>query len=376
MKIRFAGIILLVISVLSHAQITPLPEQKSESKFQFTPFVAPSYSPSTSLMLIGGGLLSFDIIPDDTLIQRSVIPFSVGYSLNRSFMLNIRPSINGIGGRVRINGDIWIKDMPDNYWGTGYENGSYIDRSDTTTKYDRYWWQVRLDLTTRLWRNWYAGLAVDMNETIAENPNPQMINDPDYINFGPANRNTGYGLIMQYDSRDLAVNAYSGMYLGVSGIFFGTAFGGENKFDVFELDYRQYLSLAREGQTLAWQVKSRFASGDVPWSEMSMLGTPFDLRGYRWGRYRDRTILFGILEYRHMFLRAKPDKSGSYLSRHGVVAWIGAGTLAQDYGHLNNWLPNFGGGYRFEVQDRFNARVDFGVGQGTTGFYVSFNEAF
>jgi len=42
----------------------------------------------------------------------------------------------------------------------------------------------------------------------------------------------------------------------------------------------------------------------------------------------------------------------------------------------NHWMPNFGVGYRFEVQPRMNVRFDFGVGRDNFGFYFNFTEAF
>jgi hypothetical protein len=104
---------------------------------------------------------------------------------------------------------------------------------------------------------------------------------------------------------------------------------------------------------------------------MSQPGTPFDLRGYTWGRYRDESMVYAIGEYRHMF--RKKDKT---LSRHGVVGWIGVGTLGETVGQFGEWLPSIGVGYRLEVQPRMNLRIDIGFGKETRGFYFNFNEAF
>jgi hypothetical protein len=59
-----------------------------------------------------------------------------------------------------------------------------------------------------------------------------------------------------------------------------------------------------------------------------------------------------------------------------MVAWMGTGSVAADLGNFGNWLPNFGFGYRFEVQPRMNLRIDIGIGRETSGFYFNFNEAF
>jgi len=58
------------------------------------------------------------------------------------------------------------------------------------------------------------------------------------------------------------------------------------------------------------------------------------------------------------------------------------GTLSVDrvynnnFSTMKNWLPNAGVGIRYEVQKRMNARVDFGIGEDSNAFYISFNEAF
>jgi hypothetical protein len=109
---------------------------------------------------------------------------------------------------------------------------------------------------------------------------------------------------------------------------------------------------------------------------MSQVGNPFDLRGYRWGRYRDENLLCGIAEYRYMFMRKTPRKDGEMMSRFGYVTWLATGSVANDLSTMKHWLPNVGVGFRYEVQKRMNARVDFGIGEDSNAFYISFNEAF
>jgi len=89
------------------------------------------------------------------------------------------------------------------------------------------------------------------------------------------------------------------------------------------------------------------------------------------GRYRDKSMLFFIVEYRHMFRK----RSGT-MSKHGFVAWLGTGSVASSPSRIGTSLPNGGAGYRFEVQPRMNLRIDIGIGRETRGFYFNFNEAF
>ena len=59
-----------------------------------------------------------------------------------------------------------------------------------------------------------------------------------------------------------------------------------------------------------------------------------------------------------------------------MVTWMGTGSIAPDSSMFENWLPNFGFGYRFEVQPRMKLWIDIGIGRETSGFYFNFNEAY
>jgi outer membrane protein assembly factor BamA len=271
----------------------------------------------------------------------------------------------------RIYADINFKDMPDNYYGVGYEEGLYTFRSDTTTKYTRTWFQFYPKFLYQFRKYHFIGPSIDINYTKGSEASEGVSEDPYYKEFNDKPFNAGLGLVYQYDSRDVPVNAWSGWYLEVTAGFYGGYLGGDNNYQLLGVDYRKYWQIKREGRTFALQGRGRFTNGDVPYGEMSQLGTPFDLRAYRWGQYRHESMIYFIGEYRHMFGK----KDGS-LSKSGFVAWVGGGTLGETVGNFDKWLPNGGFGYRFEVQPRMNLRLDVGFGKESRGFYFNFNEAF
>ena len=342
----------------------------------FTPFLAPSFAPETDLMINAGGLISWSFDKSDTTLQRTALPFFLGYSTNGSFAANVRPSLFTRNDRVRVTGDVWLRDMPDNYWGVGYESATNTPKGDSTTAYTRHWWMVFLRITYKIKPSLYGGILIDFNHTKARDLNPVMAEDPNVLNDGTNISNNAVGLIVQYDTRDVLINAYRGVFAELSFIEYGRLLGGDFSYRAVNLDLRHYIPVRRPGRTLAFQVRSRWTGGDVPWPEMSTFGTPFDLRGYTMGWFRDKTVLFGISEYRHMFMRQTPRRNGSYMSRFGFATWLATGSIAENYGGLKNWLPNGGVGIRYEVQPRMNARVDLGIGRNINAFYISFNEAF
>ncbi len=341
-----------------------------------TPFIAPSYSPEMKFTITAGGLYTFKIQRENPIVARSSIPFSIGYSTNGSLLISIKANIYGKNDNTRLSGEYWLKDMPDNYWGVGYKNARYTPKSDSTTAYWRDWQQLKFKVAFRVVDDFFLGFNYDRNKTHATKVNSQMLNDIDYASHPDYVNNSGFGVVLRYDSRDFPENAFKGFFIEVNGTAYGKHTQSTNIFRTAEFDYRQYQKIKRDGSTIAWQLKTRISNGDVPWTEMSMFGNPFDLRGYIWGQYRDRTMLFALSEYRYMFKRKTPKEDGRMYGPFGFVVWAGAGTVAPDYSHMKYWLPNGGVGLRFELQKRMNIRIDYGIGVESSAFYISFNEAF
>ena len=339
--------------------------------FKITPVLAPAYNPEMQFLIAGGVLLSWKVGKNPVRLQRSTLSSTI--SISSTGAVNISNSLTSFwaGDRLRITADVALKNMPDNYWGVGYDAGLEPNKGDATTAYQRQWIKFSARVVWGLAEHWFVGGTFDLNHTIASDVNPTMEADPYYVRYGADNQNGGLGVAAQYDSRDVATNAWRGKYLGFTGTYYGRKLGGDHEYEVLLLDYRQYHPLGRDGRTLAWQLKARVVAHEAPWPELSMLGTGYDLRAYVEGRFRDRSALTGVTEYRHMLVR-----SNGQLSRHGVVAWLGAGTLGTDLTHLTGLLPAAGVGYRLQLQPRGNVRCDFGLGNGSYGIYFNFTEAF
>ncbi len=345
-------------------------KKEQEGRLLITPVLGPGYTPELGFSIAGGALFSFLTDKEDRKLQRSSVPVTVGFSSSGAFFVSSKMTTYWKEDKLRINADIWFKDMPDNYFGIGYEDGRYEPKSDTTTAYDRLWFQVNPQVFWQFKPGFFYGGALDLNYTHGSAASAGVWEDPNYQMYNDRPFNAGLGVHAMIDTRDVPVNAWKGWYLLAQAMIYGHYLGGENNYQVFNVDARHYIQVFKPGQTLALQIRGRFATDQVPYGEMSQLGTPFDLRGYLWGQYRDKSMLFGIAEYRHSFY-----KSDGSRSRHGLVGWVGGGSIAPDMG-FDHWLPNGGIGYRLEVQPRMAVRLDFGIGKESKGFYFNFNEAF
>lgn len=357
----------------SLANMDSLPAQDATGKknLRAFPFAAPAYTPELGPTLIAVMMLSFKTDPGDSLIQRSSTPVNIGASLRGSYFLNTILSTYWLEDRLRIFGEIRFRNMPDHYWGVGYENAIALRGRNETTAYTRQYWRLYPRILWQFRKHCFLGVGIDYHHTRVSDPNPLMRTDPDYLAFGAVNFNSGLGLIARYDSRDVPVNPWKGSLIDLQHMQYSDHLGGENNFSITTLDIKHFQEIFRPGSTLAMELKLQHTLGDVPYTNMSMLGSPYDLRGYYLGRFRDRSMVFAIAEYRHQFLK----RDGSF-SRHGMVGWLGTGSIAGSFGDFIHWLPNAGIGYRFEVHSRMNVRAEIGFGKASTGFYFSFNEAF
>jgi outer membrane protein assembly factor BamA len=348
---------------------------KLGDNWRVTPYVAPGYTPEMGGLIAAGGLFSFATSMADTVSQRSSVPLAVAYSTTGAVTVSSVLTSFWKEDRLRIPVDLWFKAMPDHYYGVGYDAGRHTVATDSTTAYDRTWFWFNPRFLVQVKGPLYAGLDWDINYTRADDPGTVMLADPTFVQFGSEDFNHGLGAVLQYDSRDVPVNAWRGTYFSGRARFYGTALGGDNDYQIYDVDYRNYIPLGRPGRTLAWEFRTRIGKGDVPWAELSQPGTPFDLRGYRWGRYRDKAMMYMLLEYRSMLGGGDGDPGP-----HGLVGWVGGGSIAPRARDFTDWLPNFGVGYRLEVQPRMNVRLDVGFAQEEDGWqpalYFNFNETF
>ena len=380
--ISFALIMLILFSGSLAAQELTKEEKKAKrkakkqekiesGKLMVTPLAGPAYTPELGFTIAGGIMTSFKTNKKDSLIQRSSAPIMLGVSSTGAYFVQTKWTTFWLQDKLRIYSDLNFKTMPDNYWGVGYDEARYTVKSDTTTKYVRTWVQFNPKILWQFRKNFFIGPIVHLNYTKGKDACAAVEADLYYAEYNDKPFNSGLGLVFQYDTRDVPVNAWKGAFVELSATFFGSYLGGQNNYQVYEMDLRKYFSIKRPGMTLAVQLKGRAGLNDVPYGEMSQPGTPFDLRGYTWGRYRHESMVIALAEYRHMFLK-KDGKVGP----HGVVLWLGAGTLGDNITDFNHWLPSVGIGYRLQVQPRMNLRIDIGFGTESQGFYFNFNEAY
>lgn len=338
----------------------------------------PSYTPEASFGVGGAVLASFRMNKQDTISQRSFLPAGLNLSINGTIVVAGAGTFFFNENRFRIYMNYGYRNEPSHYYGKGFEKAENLERGDSTTRFHRSYFQLYPRFVWEVRPHFYLGGLFDLNYTKVSDVNPVMEKDPYFQQFKRKYFNVGIGGLIQYDTRDDVATPTRGMLLGANFKLFGKYLGGAYNYEIIELEYRQFKNIFRPRSTLAWIAKSQIGLGDVPFTELPTFGSPFDLRGYYMGKYRDKSMAYGIVEYRHMFGSPAKYKSGNFWAKCGFVAWVGTGTIGETPFDWNKWKLNFGAGLRFQMQPGKNFRLDIGKEPGQPGMqvYMNMTEAF
>lgn len=333
-------------------------DRTQEKKFDLTWVLGPSYSAVTkvSLGILASGL--YRIERTDTITQPSNVSLYANISTSGYYKVGVTGLNLMDRNRHRIKYDISFASMPIDYWGIGYAMAQ-AEKSSMVEK--RY--RIDAEYQYEMARNFFGGVALDFTHAAAK-----KVANPDYM-LGQRDKYTatGWGLSLQYDSRDFAPNPYKGIYLSLRETYFPAALGTTETIwrTTFTGNYYQRLW---KGCTLALDAYMEYNVGkEIPWSMVAQLGGGYRMRGYYLGQYRDN----GMIE-------VQAELRQKIYNRHGIAVWVGAGNVFPNFNSFQ-WrqtLPNYGIGYRWEFKHRVNVRIDYGRGKHGGSVVFNVNEAF
>ena len=359
-------------------------QKVAKRNLHYNILAGPSYTPDFGVLIGGSALFTFRMDAKDTTMQRSVIPVFLACMLEGGVNVMVKPQLFFRNDRFRIFGQLNFKNSQENFYGVGYNTNKHYERGEETSEYKYFGLRINPWFLFRLKdSDFFLGPQIDINYDKIKEPAPGMLKDPSYLNAGGddkgyKNFSSGLGFLLTYDTRDVPANPYKGLYLDLRGMMYQKWLGGDNNYYQFELDYRQFKSVGNR-KVLAWTAQSKHVFGDyIPLNKYVLTGTPFDLRGYYMGQYRDKSSHLALLEYRQMF---NTDRSNWFkrVAHHlGYVVWGGVGLMGPNPAKIEGVLPNAGVGLRIEVQPRMNVRLDIGRNfvNKESLFYFNITEAF
>lgn len=360
-------------------------QRVAQRNFHYNILGGPSYTPDFGFLIGGSALMTFRMNPQDTTMRRSVIPMALAFMFEGGGLnLMVKPQLFFKDDKFRIFGVLNYKNTRENFYGIGYNTNKNYERSDSTSQYRYSGFQVNPWFLFRMGKSdIFFGPQIDISYDKLSEPAKYLPQQADYAAAGGdengyKNFSSGIGFLLSYDTRDIPANPYRGTYVDLRGIMYQKWLGSDKNFYRLELDYRQYKSVGQR-KVLAWTLQSKNTFGrHIPLAKYALSGTPFDLRGYYMGQYRDKSSHVALVEYRQMFNTDRSTWLKRITSHLGYVAWGGVGFMGPTPGKIEGVLPNAGLGLRIEVQPRMNVRFDYGRNfvNKQNLFYFNMTEAF
>ncbi|WP_017731095.1 BamA/TamA family outer membrane protein [Nafulsella turpanensis] len=322
------------------------------------------YTPETRFGFGALGMRLFSLDAADTSVRTSNVQLYGLYTLNKQLMISPSYTLFFPEEKYILDGNLAYFKFPRYYYGIGN------DLPETNEELVDYT-LLRLEnrLLRKLDRQLFAGIQWNYYKVfnVQQQEGGLLVSTQPYGWDGYTA--SGIGAALVYDSRDLVVNPSGGTYLELSSVFNGSITGSQYSFNHYTLDARRYYLLHANRHILALQAFGSFTTGEVPFLQLSQLGSATIMRGYYQGRYRDKNLLAAQAEYRL-----------PVWWRIGAAAFAGFGDVAPslDEFSFSTLKPSYGLGLRFMVNEseKVNIRFDYAWGQETSGFYLEITEAF
>ena len=217
-------------------------------------------------------------------------------------------------------------------------------------------------LSRRLVGHWYGGVftrLVDANQRIG------IAIDEDDTGFDIGDVTAaGLGLTIEYDSRDMPINSYSGRHFQLDALFNDESIGSDQTYQSYSAAFQSYHRLS-DSLVLAWDLQGCMRGSGTPlWDACTV-----KLRGFSATDYLGRSTVSAQVEARWQLSK-----------RWGLAGFAGSGLAGDLFSDIREHesIPSYGVGLRFSVlaAKRINMRLDFARSLHSEAIHFTVGEAF
>ncbi|MGJ3236754.1 BamA/TamA family outer membrane protein [Marivirga sp.] len=339
------------------------------SKPQFLIYPTVAYAPETSWEFGLSSLLVF-YAKQDTANRLSEINGFTFFTLENQYGLWFDHAIYSDEDKWFFLGRLRFQSFPLFYHGIGSNSPEdYIARVDANQIF------IKERVLRKVKKNLFIGLEMDLQRLSAVDFIPaEGNNGPQELPLGSqGSTNLGFGIGLVHDNRHNVLNVRKGFFSELALLHYNQSWGSTFDFTTVISDTRIYRPVG-DHNVFATQILGQFNTGDVPFNQLSLMGGESIMRGYYYGRYRDRNQIAAQMEYRFL-----PIPFG-FTDRIGAAVFAGAGKVFPDLNNfdLNNIVVSGGAGVRFLLFPKKDiyTRFDVAFTQEGPGFYLFIGEAF
>lgn len=350
----------------SYFGVTPLDDTVAVHKNGL--FVTPLiyYSPDTRWGLGGAGAYVFHLKDkkDTTDFTRaSYIRFLADYTMNKQTDVWMDWSVFTRKERYYFKGELRFRNFPDKFYGIG--NNTPMSNQES---YSYNLISFKFLALRKIYDKFFVGLDYHFENEFGFKHTTGGQLETGTITGYNGGIGSAFGFVSIYDTRDNVLNCYKGEFAEISTYFHNRVFGSTFSFAVVQGEFNKYWQI-KPKHIIAWQTKTRFTFGDVPFLDMSFVGNEDMLRGYPKNRFRDNHFMGTQVEYRFPLFW-----------RFGMTTFAGFGDVFSRPQDLSWRTTKYtvGAGFRFMVNsaERLNIRLDYGYGSQGGFFWFSVSEAF
>ncbi len=322
------------------------------------------YTPETKIAFGVGGIYSFRPSGGSPEDRPSNVRIALTCTQLKQTILGFLPEIYLKNESYYLNGYYGYFKYPDKFWGIGNDTPDSAEEA-----YEPNYFKSYTNIQKRIKPGLYVGISYHYEYISLKEADKSGVLLHGMVPGSEGGSASGIGFIINNDTRNHIYYPSSGFYNQIYTIFFGKALASDYKFSLVSLDIRKYMAVF-DSHVLAFQTYNTFIIGTPPLQMLALLGGSYWMRGYYFGRFRDKNMITFQTEYRFPLFW-----------RFGAVGFAGFGDVAGkiDEFQLNEFKYSFGFGFRFmfDSQERINARLDIGFGkEGNTGIYALVVEAF
>jgi outer membrane protein assembly factor BamA len=372
----FCSVFLLAFSFSGEAQDT-VTAPKAPLRFPFihkvagffkekSYVIAPELGRKPETGVLGGlfYLQVFKLAPkSDSTTRKSNTESYIDYTEKKQILAQIKNNLIFPNDRFYLKGENFYNKFPDLFWGIGPRTTPEMQQS---ISYELF--SVNQRLLTRINSRYFAGLAYQYVKLTDVSFAKGGILDTGHVSGAHGSRSSGVGFDLLYDSRDNILNTYKGLFVELTSLFNQKAFGGDHFFNSYVLDIRQFTNLGHR-RILALQGLVNYNIGDVPFRQLALIGGDMIMRGYYYGRYRDKLMIAAQAEFRFPVYKIV-----------GLTVFAAGAEVGPSFSAMNWTDLHYTVGVCLRVMinktERLNMGIDSGIGQNTSGLYFNSGEAF
>lgn len=290
------------------------------------------------------------------------------YTLENQYGIWFDHTLYAHQNRWSFIGRVRYQNFPLLYHGIGPESPpDYIARVDARQL------NIKERVLKKIKNNLFIGPEVDFQRLSSvnfESHNGGNIQKP-LGSEGSSNLGFGGGIL--YDKRHNVLNVRNGGFAELALLHYDKKWGSDFSFTTVISDNRIYRPVNKRN-VVAAQIFGQFSINQPPFNQLSLLGGESLMRGYYYGRFRDRNQLAAQAEYRMLPLPFR------FTKRWGATIFGSTGTVFNKWDNLT--IRDFklagGAGLRFLLfpkKDIFT-RLDLAFTNESKGIYIFIGEAF